>query len=74
MGIEIVYGDMDRPGSLKKALDGATVVFGLTDFWQYLKDPKVQQQAAEWEYSANETAFKREIAQGWVRARSSASA
>ncbi|KAF1927327.1 NAD(P)-binding protein [Didymella exigua CBS 183.55] len=39
-GIEIAYGDLDDAESLCKALRGANIVFGVTDFWQHLKDPK----------------------------------
>lgn len=66
-GVEIVYGDMDRPESMQEALQGAAVVFGVTDFWQHLKDPEVHKRAAELECSANEIAFEREISQGKVR-------
>ena len=66
-GVEIVFGDLDQPGSIRRALRGATVIFGVTDFWQHLKDPEVQRQAAEWEGFSNEIAFRREIEQGKVR-------
>lgn len=57
---------MDDPQSLRKALQGATVVFGVTDFWQHLKDSEVQRQAAERNEPINALAFKREIEQGQV--------
>lgn len=65
-GVEIVCGDMDDPQSLRKALQGATVVFGVTDFWQHLKDSEVQRQAAERKKPINALAFNREIEQGRV--------
>lgn len=65
-GVEIIYGDMDHPDSMQSALHGATVVFGVTDFWQHLKNPEVHKQAAERGCSANEVGFEREIAQGKV--------
>lgn len=61
-----MYGDMDDPESLRKALHRANVVFGVTDFWQHLKDPEVQQQAVESGEPINSLAFVREIEQGRV--------
>ncbi|KAF2993523.1 hypothetical protein E8E13_001873 [Curvularia kusanoi] len=65
-GVEMVYGDLELPGSMRRALKGATVVFGVTDFWQHIRDPEVQQQAADWAGSTSEIAFRREIQQGWT--------
>ncbi|KAH6867392.1 NmrA-like family protein [Thelonectria olida] len=39
-GVEIVQADLDNVESLKKAFVGATVVFGVTDFWTIFKDPE----------------------------------
>lgn len=66
-GVEIIQGDLDLSDSIRRALKGATVVFGVTDFWQHLKDPEVQRQAAEWESATNEVAYRREIEQGKVQ-------
>lgn len=65
-GVEIVPGDLDDVESLRNALHGATVVFGVTDFWQHLKDPEIQRQAAASGEPINKIAFKREIEQGCV--------
>lgn len=65
-GVEIFTGDLDDEESLREALYGATVVFGVTDFWQHLKNPEVQRQAAESGEPINAIAFKREIEQGRV--------
>lgn len=65
--MEIIQGDLDLSDSIRRALKGATVVFGVTDFWQHLKDPEVQRQAAEWESATNEVAYRREIEQGKVQ-------
>jgi len=51
---------------MRRAVQDATVVFGVTDFWQHLKDPQVQRQAAESGEPINAIAFEREIAQGQV--------
>jgi len=66
-GIETVYRDMDQPASMRRALKGATAVFGVTDFWQHIKNPEAHRQADEWEGVANEIAFRREIEEGKVR-------
>jgi uncharacterized protein YbjT (DUF2867 family) len=70
-GVEIVYGDLDNLESLRRAVQDATIVFGVTDFWQHLKDPEVQRQAAENGRPINAIAFEREIAQGQVCASTS---
>lgn len=52
-----MYGDLGNPESLRGVVEDATVVFGVTDFWQNLKDPKVQRQAAESGKAINAVAF-----------------
>lgn len=61
-----MYGDLDDVESMHRAVQDATVVFGVTDFWQHIEDPQVQRQAAESGEPINAIAFKREIAQGQV--------
>ncbi|CAM1503494.1 Fc.00g010850.m01.CDS01 [Cosmosporella sp. VM-42] len=39
-GIEVVRGDLNDVGSLKRAFAGADVIFGVTDFWTVWKDPE----------------------------------
>ena len=36
LGIELVQADLDDPGSLERAFEGANVVFSVTDFWYVL--------------------------------------
>lgn len=38
-GVEIVKGEFDDTASLKSAFQGATVIFGMTDFWAILQNP-----------------------------------
>jgi len=37
-GAEVVYADFDDPLSLKRAIEGSYAVFGVTDYWQYIKE------------------------------------
>jgi uncharacterized protein YbjT (DUF2867 family) len=62
-GVEIVAGDLDDIESLKKAFQGANVIFGTTDFWGLLNNPATHQLAAEQNRVANEVAYDQEIAQ-----------
>lgn len=39
-GIELVKGDLDDVSSLKRAFNGADIIFGVTDFWTIFKDPE----------------------------------
>lgn len=64
--VNIVFGDLDDSESLRRPVQDAAVVYGVTDFWQHLKDPQVQRQAAKSSEAINAVAFKREIAQGRV--------
>ena len=34
-GARVVTGDLDDPGSLRRALDGVGTVFGVTEFWEH---------------------------------------
>src|SRR5713226_4753415 len=43
---EVVEADLDRPGSLRAALQGAHGVFLVTNFWQAGTDEEKQAQAA----------------------------
>lgn len=40
-GIELVAGDYDDVTSLERAYVGADVIFGTTDFWQFVSNPDV---------------------------------
>ncbi|MBV8034351.1 NmrA/HSCARG family protein [Roseateles sp.] len=46
-GAEVVQADLDRPGTLAAALDGAHGVFGVTDFWEHFSPERELQQAAQ---------------------------
>ena len=63
-GVEVVAGDLDDLESLKKAFQGADVIFGTTDFWGHIGNPATQKLAAEQKRTLNEVAFDREVSQG----------
>jgi hypothetical protein len=63
-GVELVAGDLDDVESLKKAFQGANVVYGTTDFWQHLLNPQNHALAAEQNRTPNELAYDLEVAQG----------
>ncbi|MFT7775098.1 NmrA family NAD(P)-binding protein [Roseateles sp.] len=46
-GAEVVQADLDRPGTLGAALDGAYGVFGVTDFWEHFSPERELRQAAQ---------------------------
>ena len=62
-GVELFAGDLDDPESLKKAFQGANVIFGTTDFWGHMSDPATHKLAAEQKRTPNEVAFDREVSQ-----------
>lgn len=62
-GVEVLAGDLDDLDSLKKAFQGANVIFGTTDFWGHIGDPATQKLAAEQKRTPNEVAFDREVSQ-----------
>lgn len=37
LGVEVVAGDLADPASLRRALDGARVAFGVTSYWEHLE-------------------------------------
>jgi len=49
---------------LKKAFQGANVIFGSTDFWQHITNPKNHELAAKQGRTVNEVAYDCEVAQG----------
>ncbi|KAE8340757.1 hypothetical protein BDV24DRAFT_163975 [Aspergillus arachidicola] len=63
-GIELVAGDYDDVASLDRAFNGANAIFGTTDFWQFVKDPQVADEAKRRGKQINEIAFEREVQQG----------
>ena len=46
-GIDMVSADLDNPVSLIQAFSGATAIFGVTDFWQFVADPSNHELAAK---------------------------
>ncbi len=56
LGVEMVEADLDDVDSLSCAFQGATVVYGVTDFWKPLSDPsltktrKPGQSLSRWAY------------------------
>jgi uncharacterized protein YbjT (DUF2867 family) len=46
-GAEVVQADLDRPGTLTPALDGAHGVFGVTDFWEHFCPERELRQAEQ---------------------------
>ncbi len=46
-GAEVVPADLDRPGTLAAALDGAYGVFGVTDFWEHFNPERELRQAQQ---------------------------
>lgn len=46
-GAEVVQADLDRPGTLAAALDGADGLFAVTDFWEHFSPERELRQAAQ---------------------------
>ena len=63
-GVELVAANLDDTSSLKKAFEGATAIYGVTDFWQFMRDPRSHQVAEKTGISVNEACFNFEVQQG----------
>ncbi|EMC97145.1 hypothetical protein BAUCODRAFT_441050 [Baudoinia panamericana UAMH 10762] len=63
-GIELIAGDLDDPTTLDQAFKGATAIFAVTDFWQFMDDPSTFAQAEKEGRLPNQIAMDREIQQG----------
>lgn len=61
---EIVQADLDDVDSLKRAFEGASVIFSVTDFWQFFLQPAHQEEAKKRGLGFGEYAYQREYAQG----------
>lgn len=46
LGIEMVVGDFDDPVSLDAAFEGTSVVFSVTDFWQFYTNSSLRESAS----------------------------
>lgn len=62
-GVEMVEGDLNDVQSLSSAFDGATVVFGVTDFWTIFQDPESQKKKKAGQ-DITEYCFEVELQQG----------
>jgi hypothetical protein len=60
----MVAGELDNVDSLKAAFKGANVAFGATDFWQFMQDQGVAEQAKKEGRTPNEVAYDRELQHG----------
>lgn len=62
-GVDVVVGDIDNAPSTTKALKGAKVIFGTTDFVQHLQDPELIARTERESRPINELATERELEQ-----------
>ncbi|RDW90158.1 uncharacterized protein DSM5745_01933 [Aspergillus mulundensis] len=62
-GVEMVAADLNDLSSLEKALQGATVIFGVTDFWTIFQDPESMTKKKPGQ-DITEYCFEVEVAQG----------
>lgn len=63
-GVELVAADFDDPSALDRAFEGATAIFAVTDFWQFLQQLATFAEAARSGRLPNQVAMDREIQQG----------
>ncbi|KAH6620598.1 hypothetical protein C7974DRAFT_316877 [Boeremia exigua] len=63
-GVDMVQADLDDVESLKAAFSGSTAIFGVTDFWQHVKNPSNLQKAHETGKTINVVAYDIEVQQG----------
>jgi hypothetical protein len=63
-GIELVAADLNDEASLEEAFSGANAIFAVTDFWQFLKDPKTFEIAEKEGKKPNQIAMELEIQHG----------
>jgi uncharacterized protein YbjT (DUF2867 family) len=63
-GVELVTADLDDVASLKTAFAGSTVIFGVTDFWGVVADPRIQERARAAGRPVNVEAYGVEVQQG----------
>ncbi|KAH7141516.1 hypothetical protein B0J13DRAFT_556951 [Dactylonectria estremocensis] len=63
-GVELVKADLNDSASLKAAFAGSTVIYGVTDFWGIVADPKTQAAAAAASTPVNVLAYDAEVQQG----------
>ncbi|EGU84473.1 hypothetical protein FOPG_17460 [Fusarium oxysporum f. sp. conglutinans race 2 54008] len=63
-GVDLVEADLNDVASLKAAFAGSSVIFGVTDFWGILGDPKVQERAQAAGRPINVFAYDVEVQHG----------
>ncbi|KAJ9503146.1 hypothetical protein H2202_001300 [Exophiala xenobiotica] len=63
LGVEMVEADLDDFDSLCRAFQGATVVYGVTDFWKPLNDPSLTKSRKPGQ-SLSRWAYEYELQQG----------
>ncbi|KAK4944471.1 hypothetical protein LTR10_016145 [Elasticomyces elasticus] len=64
LGVKIVEADLDDVESLESAFSGASAVFGVTDFWQFVQSPKTHELAQSENITWNEACYRLELRQG----------
>ncbi|KAI9284628.1 putative hscarg dehydrogenase, partial [Umbelopsis sp. AD052] len=62
-GVEVVQGDLNDVDSLTAAVQGANVVFGVTDFWEPFFNPATQEKLAPGQL-VNQYCYNKELQQG----------
>ncbi|CEI67576.1 hypothetical protein FVEN_g5667 [Fusarium venenatum] len=63
-GVELVKADINDIATLKLAFAGSNVVFGVTDFWGVVYDPRTRDLAASTNRTETEVAYEVEKQQG----------
>ncbi|KAK4553122.1 hypothetical protein LTR86_009849 [Recurvomyces mirabilis] len=63
-GVEMVEADLHDIPSLRKAFEGANIIFSITDFWKPFMDPQNQARAAERGMNLGALAYALEYEQG----------
>ena len=63
-GVELITADLEDVASLTMAFAGSTVIFGVTDFWGLLSNPKIQAKAQESGRPLNAEAYHGEVQLG----------
>lgn len=62
--VDLVSADLDDEASLGRAFEGATAIFAVTDYWQFLKQPATFERAGKESKRPNEIAMALEVEQG----------
>ncbi|KAH9204493.1 hypothetical protein DL95DRAFT_319361 [Leptodontidium sp. 2 PMI_412] len=63
-GVELITADLEDVASLTKAFAGSTIIFGVTDFWGQISNPKLQAKAQESGRPLNVEAYHGEVQLG----------